>query len=438
MTKDEHRLQHCADHVPGQDRHPGHRHGLEAGDDALGHVDRDRDRGRRGDSRERHQQDAGNDVVEVVRAASAGAADARPPSSRRRRRRTAAGTRAAYRGRSRSGRGSVRRRRLRRDMVMLSRAWPGRGWTWCSSRASCGSWSRRGSSVAVCPVSARNTSSRSGVWTASVVTSTPSSRLSSDRTWATSPSYGTVTVSASVDGGGVAERGAATARSSGGEPQLEVPAGHLALQLRRRCPRDDPAAVEDRDPVSEVVGLVEVLGGEEDRHALGDLLADEVPQRPGGCAGRARWSARRGRSGAAGRSSSSRRRAGAASAGVRRGRAVGGVDEVEPLEQLVHPRAGLRSSAGARRSAISRRFSRPVNSESSAEYCPVMPICSRTRSASRTTSWPSTRTVPASGRISVEATLTIVVLPAPLGPSSATTDPAGASRSIPSSTGWSP
>ena len=40
-----------------------------------------------------------------------------------------------------------------------------------------------------------------------------------------------------------------------------------ALQLRRRAFRDERAAVDDADPVGELVGLLEVLRGEEDRHA---------------------------------------------------------------------------------------------------------------------------------------------------------------------------
>jgi ABC-2 type transport system ATP-binding protein len=37
------------------------------------------------------------------------------------------------------------------------------------------------------------------------------------------------------------------------------------------------AAVDDRDPVGQDVGLLEVLGGEEDGHAAADELGDHVP-----------------------------------------------------------------------------------------------------------------------------------------------------------------
>ncbi len=76
-----------------------------------------------------------------------------------------------------------------------------------------------------------------------------------------------------------------------------------------------------------------------------------------------------------------------------------------------------------RRRAISRRFSAAVRFLSSAANCPVSEITRRTRSASATTSCPAIRALPASGRSSVASIRTIVVLPAPFGPSSETTVP---------------
>ena len=60
---------------------------------------------------------------------------------------------------------------------------------------------------------------------------------------------------------------------------------------------------------------------------------------------------------------------------------------------------------------------------SSAANWPVSEIRSRTRAASLTTSWPPTQARPPSGRSSVASIRTVVVLPAPLGPSSDTTVP---------------
>ena len=90
------------------------------------------------------------------------------------------------------------------------------------------------------------------------------------------------------------------------------------------------------------------------------------------------------------------------------------------------------------RSAMRRRFSVTVSSGSTAESWPVTPISRRTACGSRATSWPRTRAVPPSAGSSVARIETVVVLPAPLGPSSAVTVPAGTVRSRPSSTVWSP
>lgn len=87
---------------------------------------------------------------------------------------------------------------------------------------------------------------------------------------------------------------------------------------------------------------------------------------------------------------------------------------------------------------MSRRFSVPVSSSSTAVICPVTPIDARTASGARATSWPATRTVPASAASRVDRTPTVVVLPEPLGPSSAVIVPAGTTRSTPSSTSCVP
>src|SRR6516225_5641431 len=65
-------------------------------------------------------------------------------------------------------------------------------------------------------------------------------------------------------------------------------------------------------------------------------------------------------------------------------------------------------------------------------------MTARTSLVPVTTSCPATRTVPASAFINVVRTLTVVVLPAPFGPSMEKTDPAATSKSMPSSTILSP
>jgi hypothetical protein len=84
------------------------------------------------------------------------------------------------------------------------------------------------------------------------------------------------------------------------------------------------------------------------------------------------------------------------------------------------------------------RFSSPVSRPSTAENWPVTPIAARTASGSRAGSWPATRALPPSAATRVERMLTTVVLPAPFGPSRAKIEPAGTSRSMPSSTTFEP
>ena len=75
---------------------------------------------------------------------------------------------------------------------------------------------------------------------------------------------------------------------------------------------------------------------------------------------------------------------------------------------------------------------------STAASCAVRLIAARTAFGSRVTSWPATRAVPPSGASSVARMRTVVVFPAPFGPSSASTSPGWTCRSMPFSTRVSP
>ena len=83
---------------------------------------------------------------------------------------------------------------------------------------------------------------------------------------------------------------------------------------------------------------------------------------------------------------------------------------------------------------MSTRFSSPVRKPSTAENWPVTPIALRTPSGSRGEIMAGDRDVAAVAGISVDRIWTVVVLPAPLGPSRAKTEPSAISRSIPSRT----
>ena len=62
-----------------------------------------------------------------------------------------------------------------------------------------------------------------------------------------------------------------------GELQQDVPAGDPSLQLGRRTDGHDAVLVEHRDPIGELVGLVQVLRGEEDGDSVGDQAAHDLP-----------------------------------------------------------------------------------------------------------------------------------------------------------------
>ena len=62
-----------------------------------------------------------------------------------------------------------------------------------------------------------------------------------------------------------------------GEPNCEDVAGDLALELPGRTLRDDLAVVHDGDPVTQGVGLVQVVGGKEYGHPFRAQPANFVP-----------------------------------------------------------------------------------------------------------------------------------------------------------------
>ena len=68
------------------------------------------------------------------------------------------------------------------------------------------------------------------------------------------------------------------------ERHLEAGLARLGLQLGRGPVGDHEAVVHDDDPVGELVGLVEILGGQKHRRALADEAADDLPD-----PGAARW-----------------------------------------------------------------------------------------------------------------------------------------------------
>ena len=98
-----------------------------------------------------------------------------------------------------------------------------------------------------------------------------------------------------VDGGDAGQRGE---RDGVGPRRAEPdrPAAIEALLIDGgRAVGDDPAVVEDDDPVGDLVGLLEVVGGEQDRPALGREAPACRPRTPAGSRRPSPRSARRGR-----------------------------------------------------------------------------------------------------------------------------------------------
>ena len=185
---------------------------------------------------------------------------------------------------------------------------------------------------------------------------------------------------------------------------------------------DDPAVVDHHDVVREAVGLLEVLGGQQDGRPR-PPASRARPTARCGRAGPARWSARRGTAPRAGRRASRPGRGGGACRRSRSSRGARRRRRGELLQQLV----GARPRRAAPRwwsSPIITRFSRPVSRPSTVASCAARPSSRRTRRRPRHVE-PATRAEPASGRVSVVRMRTAVVLPAPFGPEQTADGPAG-------------
>ena len=179
----------------------------------------------------------------------------------------------------------------------------------------------------------------------------------------------------------------------------------------------------------------EVLRRQQHGRPVVDERAHDVPHVSALGGGRARSSARRGRSPTGGRRGSRRGRVGGA---CRRGRSVPAGRRPPPgrtTRQLRRAGAGVAPPKSSSR-AIMIRFWRPLSVSSTDAYWPVSPIDSRTFAGSAPTSWPSTRPSP-SGRSSV-ARPSGGRLAGAVGPSRRRTTPRRTARSTPSSAFVSP
>ena len=217
------------------------------------------------------------------------------------------------------------------------------------------------------------------------------------------------------------------------EAHLQPLAADLGLELVRRALGDHAAVVDHDDPIGEPVGLVEVLRRQQHGRALRDAALDRLPERepaarvePGG-----RLVEEQHRRAEHERGGEVEPAAHAAGVGLRR--PLGGLGELEALEQLAarararprgacgragRPSRGSRSRSGSRRP---RRTARRARSWRAA----------RRRRARRRARRPARCPPSASSRVA--RIRTAVVLPAPLGPSRPSTLPVRAAKSTPQS-----
>ena len=202
--------------------------------------------------------------------------------------------------------------------------------------------------------------------------------------------------------------------------RLDARAADLGLERLGRALGDDAAAVDDPDAVREHVGLLEVLGREEDGHAAVGreplhLLPERAPalhvEAGGGLVEEQDA-----------RPVDERQREVEPplhAARVAAHAAVGGLHEPDALEQLLRALARLRRRGMPCRAVWSRRCSRPVRNGSSAASWSAAPIVARTAGPSSTTSCPATHARPAVGGSSVVSMWTVVDLPGAVRPEEA-------------------
>jgi hypothetical protein len=137
-------------------------------------------------------------------------------------------------------------------------------------------------------------------------------------------------------GGGVREPGPV------GHHELQHVPADAALELLGGARGDDQAAVDDRDLVSQLIGFIQVLGGEQQRRAAGHQRPDGVPHRQPGprvqAGGRLVQEQHPGPADQAGGQVEPPLHA----AGEVLGGPVGGVGQAELIQQLHRPLAGIR------------------------------------------------------------------------------------------------
>ena len=282
--------------VAGQHRGGGDRQRAEAVDHAGGHVERDGDRGARRAEARAQDDDPGDDVVDVAAAGVDRAAEDVDEHQQ-----------------DRDGQHDRGQQRVdAADAVAQAAADEGQR---------------------VGHVSARKTSSRVGLCSSRRSIATPSRVCedAADVVRAVGGHAQAEAVGVAADAGSARRRGSRRRRRTA----RRVSSPTRALSSCGGALRGDAAVVDDRDPVREAVGLLEVLGGEQDRRALVGERLHGLPDREP--AARVQARGRLVEEDHLGLGDQAHRQVEPAphAAAVGGDAAVGGLGEVEALEQLV-------------------------------------------------------------------------------------------------------
>ena len=125
--------------------------------------------------------------------------------------------------------------------------------------------------------------------------------------------------------------------SCGAEGDRDDRGAEVGLELGRRALGDDAPVVDHHDVAGQAVGLLEVLGGEQHRRALGHQLLDDAPEVLAALGVEAGGGLVEEEDGRAGDEGGGQVEATAHAARVGLEDAVAGVGQAEVLQQLVGP-----------------------------------------------------------------------------------------------------
>ena len=220
-------------------------------------------------------------------------------------------------------------------------------------------------------------------------------------------------------GAGQRRRRSVARSSPGGASNRRLPPDRRRGRAARGVPCGDHLAVVDDDHlVGQPLGLVHEVGGEHDGHAVVPQVGRPAPRWRAAPAGPARRSARRGTPAPAARRPPARARAAAAGHRTAAGTACGRPAQAEPLDQGRDV-----ERVGVQRGHVPEHLlgaHAGVDAALLEHHADPRPQGARVGDAGP---GPSTRTVPESGRRYPSQLSTVVVLPAPLGPSTAVIAP---------------